>query len=142
VVNERLAELLARDAWAVVAVTIRGLDGFREAYGFVASDDVLRAAAMMLNDALREMGGADDFLGHLAAEDFVMITGAGRARELRQRVQTQMTDAIAYFYPQQDRAASGQATGLQVISGVLTADDGPLADVNALKMAALRSRTA
>jgi PleD family two-component response regulator len=142
VVNERLSELLGAQGWALLVVTIRGLDAFRETYGFLASDDVLRAAAVMLTDALREDGAPSDFLGHLAAEDFVLVTGESRVQKLRQRMQAQLSQSIALFYPEQDRAAARQANGLQLLTGVLTAAAGQSFDLNGLKTAALRSRAA
>jgi GGDEF domain-containing protein len=141
VVDERLSELLGAVGWALLAVTIRGLDGFRESYGFLASDDVLRAAAMILADAVRDGGGPEDFVGHLSAEDFVIVTTEGRAPALADGIRAQLDRSIEYFYPQQDREASRRAGGLQVRAGVLTSAGAP-ADLNGLKIAALRSRSA
>lgn len=140
-VDERLSELLLAQGWGLLVITIAGLDVFREAYGFVASDDVLRAAAVMLADALREEGGPGDFLGHLSAEDFVIVTAEDRLDVLRRRIEAQLGHAIDYFYPQQDRDASQRANGLQLRLGTLSAATYLPVDLNGLKTAALRSRT-
>src|SRR5512136_1037043 len=47
-VDERLAELLQGQDWAIVAVQLRRMNRFRETFGFVAADDVLRAVATIL----------------------------------------------------------------------------------------------
>ena len=43
-------------------------------YGFVASDDVMRAVSLMLQNAIRETGSAEDFLGHIDTAVFVLVT--------------------------------------------------------------------
>lgn len=60
-VDERLEACLARDGWALLLVSLENLEGFRESYGFVASDDVLRAIHLMIRNAIRELGGAKRF---------------------------------------------------------------------------------
>jgi hypothetical protein len=51
-------------------VSLKNLSRFHEVYGFVASDDLLRAVAIMIRDAVRDLGSNSDFLGHLSASDF------------------------------------------------------------------------
>ena len=48
IVDERLSDCLESEDWAIMLVTLENLDTFREAYGFVASDDVLRAVSLMV----------------------------------------------------------------------------------------------
>ncbi len=62
-VDERLEGALKSHTWAVIVVSITGLEHFRETYGFVAGDDVIRAASLMVTNATREVGGEDDFVG-------------------------------------------------------------------------------
>ena len=51
-IEEQLRLLMRRDDWAILYVGIMHIDGFNEAYGFVAGDDVFRFAAMVLNDGI------------------------------------------------------------------------------------------
>ena len=55
-VDERLAELLKSAGWALLVVSLMGLDEFRELYGFVAADDALRAVSLMLANTVDETG--------------------------------------------------------------------------------------
>ena len=73
-IEEQLRRLLRRDDWAMLDVRINHLDAFRDAYGFVAGDNVLRFTAMLLRDALTELGSSDDFLGQAGSDDFVVTT--------------------------------------------------------------------
>ena len=78
--NDRLSLMLERDTWSTVGINIVGLDKFNEIYGFVARDDVLRAIALTLTSAVDELGSMDDFVGHPAESEFVIITVPGKAR--------------------------------------------------------------
>jgi PleD family two-component response regulator len=141
VVDERLTDLLGAHGWAVLVVTLRGLDAFRESYGFVASDDALRAAAIILSDTLQEMDGQGDFVGHLSAEDFVIVTAEGRAHELRDRIRARLNQSIEYFYPLQDRETALATNRLTLLIGLVTSATAPPGGLDGLKTAALRSRS-
>ncbi|MCS6870970.1 MAG: response regulator [Anaerolineae bacterium] len=95
--------LLSEQPWALLAVEVRGLDGFRETYGFVNADDVLRAVTLMINNALREVGSEDDFVGHLQENDFVIVTDQDKLAAIQQRIETRIQQSMEYFYPMKDR---------------------------------------
>ena len=109
-VNERLTQVLgAGQPWAALVVRIGGLDGFREMYGFVNADDVLRAVALMINNAIREVGGEGDFVGHLSTSDFVILTDTERLDAIRNRIETRIRLSMQYFYPLRDQDKARQA---------------------------------
>ena len=145
-VNENLERLLfSEDDWAVLVVSIQGLDNFREQYGFVASDDVLRAVSLMMNNAVREVGSENDFIGHVGADEFVVITDNERVEALRERIQVRLQQSMEYFYPLKDREKARQAMGeqhLQLIIGQLNSSDGDYADLEALTEAMNAARDA
>jgi DNA-binding response OmpR family regulator len=145
-VDEKLSRtLLSEDQWAALVMTIMGLKNFRELYGFVASDDVLRAVSLMMNNAVREVGGEEDFIGHLAPNDFVIITGVEQLAALRERIQMRLNQSMEYFYPLKDREKARQAmeeNRLKLIIGEVKHDQGPFADLDAFKKALLDSRKA
>lgn len=118
----------SRADWAVLLVTISGLDDFREMYGFVASDDVLRAVSLMLNNTVREVGSSDkDTIGHIEAYDFVILTNTERVKDIRERIQVRLQHSMEYFYPLRDRDKARQAmseSSLQLMIGQVTANDG------------------
>ena len=72
-VDEKLSEVIEKDGVAVLFVSIDNMDSFREAYGFVASDDVLRAISLMIVNTMREVSRPEDFLGHLSRTDFILV---------------------------------------------------------------------
>jgi PleD family two-component response regulator len=144
--DQRLNELLMTDdPWAVLLIAIKGMSEFRESYGFVAADDVLRAITMMIKNAVREMGGQDDFVGHLAPEDFMVITTPEKVSTLRSRITTRINQSSEYFYPLRDRETTHHKPDVEYISiksGVLQSATTPYADLDALKAALLASTDA
>jgi PleD family two-component response regulator len=102
-VDEHLGECLQKLDWAMLTVSLKNLDDFREAYGFVASDDVLRAVSLMVQNAIREIGGTEDFVGHLSPTDFVLITSPERVELLGERIRNRLEQSLEYFYPIKDR---------------------------------------
>jgi PleD family two-component response regulator len=104
-VDERLLASAAGKDDYVAVVSIANLDSFREAYGFLASDDLLRAVAIMLKDAVQELGQKDDFLGHLTLTEFVIISRSTRIGEVIDQLRQRLEQSFEYFYRHQDRGA-------------------------------------
>ncbi len=101
-VDEQLAATIeARLGYLVVRLA--GLDTFREAYGFLASDDALRAVSLMIANIVREEAEPDDFIGHLDPAIFVIATADSHLAALEETIQLRLEQAIVYFYPLRDR---------------------------------------
>jgi DNA-binding response OmpR family regulator len=103
VVEEKLNECLHKDGWALLAISLENLDSFREYYGFVASDDVMRAVSLMIHNSMREAGGADDFLGHMAPTEFLLSVAPASVVAMEERIRTRLEQSLDYFYPIKDR---------------------------------------
>lgn len=135
-VNEKLSALIATKDWAVLEVSIDSLSAFREEYGFVAADDVLRAVTLMIRNAVREYGAEGDFVGHLGAERFAIITNPDAVEEIQDRIERRISQSREYFFPLRDRVRAQEAMGknsLQISSGVVTHEDGEFTELAELK---------
>jgi PleD family two-component response regulator len=102
-VDEALHVCLEKSSAAALVVSIKNLNQFRDVYGFVASDDLLRAVAIMVRDAVRDLGASSDFLGHLTGSDFLILTSAQHVAPLRDRIRKRLEQSFDYFYSDQDR---------------------------------------
>ena len=76
---------------------------FNEAYGFVAGDDVFRFAAMVLSDGVDERGTANDFIGHVGADDFLIIADEEHAEAIKGYVTERFKNEVGTFYSFRDR---------------------------------------
>jgi PleD family two-component response regulator len=102
-VEERLSDVIHKSGWALLHICINHLDTFREAYGFVASDDVLRAISLMIHNTVKESGSTEDFLGHISHTDFVVILTPTTLPSFQERIRSRLEQSLDYFYPIKDR---------------------------------------
>jgi len=138
-VSERINQVIAAGTpWGALALGIEGLDQFREMYGFVNSDDVLRAVTLMMNNAIREIGSDTDFLGHLAPTEFIILTDPSKIAPIRERVEMRIKQSMEYFYPLKDREKARQAMSqghLRLIVSEVRSTEDDLGSLEALKEA-------
>jgi DNA-binding response OmpR family regulator len=134
-VDERLRECLTQTGWAILVISLENLDTFRDTYGFVASDDVLRAISLMIHNTVSELGKPDDFLGQLSSSEFLLVTRPAVLQGLSDRIRKRMDQSLDYFYPLKDRegdARPGKAH-LAVRLGHFLDNQGPFSTVDELK---------
>ncbi len=138
-VEEQINALILSDKkWSALVLSISNLSHFRDMYGFVAADDVLRAVALMIRNAVREFGHEDDFIGHLGAEDFLIITAPEATRSIRERLEARLQQSREYFYPVRDRQKVRDMVDddpLRLTSASLEASDGPFQTGDDLRQA-------
>ena len=140
-VDERISECLHGFTWTMLIVSLENLDVFREAYGFVASDDFMRAVSLMVHNAIKELGGKDDFLGHLSPTDFFLITGPEQASNLQDRIRGRLEQSLDYFYPIKDREKPGSHHRRLVVKiGILQAGEADFTSLDDLKLSLLRKK--
>lgn len=102
-VDERLIECLESESWSLLLISLRNLDAFRDSYGFVAADDVLRAISLMIRNAVREVGSLNDFISHFDQDSFLVVTAPENADALVGRIRERLDQSLEYFYPLRDR---------------------------------------
>ncbi len=134
VVDERLAELLQGQDWAVIVAQLRCMNHFRETFGFVAADDVLRAVATILKDITLKYGTDRDLVGQLTAEDFIVITTAANIAAVETNVRERLLQSIDFFYPNVGPGSAVPASE-RLTFAIAVLGAGPFDDVAALKKA-------
>jgi PleD family two-component response regulator len=133
-VEERLSDVIHKSGWALLHICIHHLDSFREAYGFVASDDVLRAISLMIHNTMKETGSGDDFLGHISPTDFVVVLVPAHLPSFQERIRMRLEQSLDYFYPIKDREqATKQADRLSIQISEVPSVYGRFSNVDQLK---------
>ncbi len=107
-VEERLSDVVHKSGLSLLHIAILNLQAFRDAYGFVASDDVLRAVSMMISNTLKETGSPEDFLGHIGPSDFVVVLAPGTLPPFQEKIKARLEQSLDYFYPVNDRDHAAQ----------------------------------
>ncbi|GAB4404509.1 MAG: response regulator [Anaerolineales bacterium] len=109
-VDEKLSEVLGKDGSSLLYVSIQNMGAFREAYGFVASDDVLRAVSLMIVNTMREFSRPEDFLGHISSTDFILVVPPSNLAALSEKLRSRLDQSVEYFYPIKDREQAAKRT--------------------------------
>jgi len=102
-IEEQLRRIIRETGWAYMDVRINNFEPFKDVYGFVASDDALRFAAMIIGEVLDELGTAGDFVGHAGGDNFVIITREEASANIRQRLKTRFAEEVQTHYNFMDR---------------------------------------
>lgn len=109
-VDEKLSEVIGKDGSALLFISVENMSVFREAYGFVASDDVLRAVSLMIVNTMREFSRPEDFLGHVSATEFILVVPPSNLAALSDKLRSRMDQSVEYFYPIKDREQISKRT--------------------------------
>ena len=138
-VDEKLSEVLGKEGVALLFISIDNMVSFREAYGFVASDDVLRAISLMIVNTMREVSRPEDFLGHVSGTDFVLVLPPSNLSSLNEKLRVRLEQSVEYFYPIKDREQMAKSRNrLGVKLSEISSLKGNHTDVNQIKAELVR----
>jgi PleD family two-component response regulator len=102
-IEEQLRRIIRQDGWALMDIRIQHFEPFKEVYGFVAADDVLRFSAMLMGEVVDELGTTNDFIGHAGGDNFIIVTSEQAARPIAQRLQERFLQEVLSHYSFLDR---------------------------------------
>ncbi|OQY33989.1 MAG: hypothetical protein B6I38_02870 [Anaerolineaceae bacterium 4572_5.1] len=102
-IEEQLRRLIRQEDWALMDIRINYFEPFKEVYGFVTGDDVLRFTAMTLNESVDEIGTPDDFIGHVGGDNFIITTAAKTANEIEEKIKKSFSEKVLTHYNFMDR---------------------------------------
>lgn len=134
IVDSRLTDCLNNDTWAVLLITLENLEIFRDAYGFVACDDVLRAVSLMIQSATRKLGDIDDFIGQYNSSTIIVVTSPESLTKIEEQIGSRLGQSLDYFYPLRDRELPNQEVRRLAVKMVrLLPHHGPFRNLDDLK---------
>lgn len=103
-IEDKLRSIIRqRKGWAFLDVRINYFDPFKDVYGFIAANDVLRFTAMMTSEVMDELGTPNDFIGHAGGDNFIIITTEDAAGSIRQRLKSRFKEEVLSHYNFMDR---------------------------------------
>lgn len=150
-IEEQLRRIIRQDGWAFMDVRINHFGPFKEVYGFVAGDDVLRFTAMLMGEVVDELGTPDDFIGHAGGDNFIIITTEEKAPAVRERLKTRFAEEVQTQYNFIDREQgfimasdeSGNLVQMPLMTlaiGVVTPSEYEFADIREITELAAEAR--
>ena len=150
-IEEQLRQLIRRGGWAVLYVGVDHLDEFNDVYGFVAGDDVLRFAAMLISETVDKVGAGSEFIGHVGGDDFIIISTPDAAQKIRTELAERFGAEVGSFYHFKDRergyieigggeGGPRQAELMSLAIGLVHHDSAPFADIREITEVAAEAR--
>ncbi|HEX4620708.1 MAG TPA: response regulator, partial [Myxococcaceae bacterium] len=101
--REVLRRLQARQPFAFCYLDLDNLKAFNDYYGYAKADGVIRQTGDLLREIISQEGRPDDFLGHVAGDDFVFVTDPSSVDRVCQRAIESFDRIIPLYYDRTDR---------------------------------------
>lgn len=102
-IEDQLRRIIRETGWALLDIRVNQLEPFKDVYGFVAGDEVMRFTAMLVSEVVDELGTGDDFVGHAGGDNFVVITTSDAAPRIKKRIKRRFASEIQSHYGFMDR---------------------------------------
>jgi DNA-binding response OmpR family regulator len=102
-IEEQLRRIIREKDWALLDVRVNNFEAFKDVYGFVAGDDMVRFAAMLIGEVVDELGTTSDFIGHAGGDNFIIITTEEAAPNIRQKLKERFSNEVQSHYNFIDR---------------------------------------
>jgi len=102
-IEDQLRQIIHKEGWAFIDIRLTHFDAFKEAYGFVASDNILRFTAMLIGEVIDEYGTINDFIGHTGNDHFIIITTDDCAAVIKEKLVERFSEEILTHYNYLDR---------------------------------------
>jgi diguanylate cyclase (GGDEF)-like protein len=93
------------EPFAVVYLDLDNFKAFNDVYGFTHGDEAIQLLARVTVDAVRRRGTANDFVGHIGGDDFIVVTHNDRAEEIAKEVIDEFDRDIRNLYSAKDLRA-------------------------------------
>jgi len=150
-IEEQLRKIIRQSDWDFMDIRVENFELFKETYGFVAGDDVLRFTGMLIGEIVDQFGGPDDFIGHPGGDSFIVITSQPAGPQIRTALSRQFSEQVITHYNFLDReqgfltAAARDGTAIkapfmQLSIGSVTPQNHPFADIREITELAAEAR--
>lgn len=150
-IEEQLRQIIRRDGWSFIDLRINYFEAFKEVYGFVAADDLLRFTTMLVGEVMDEFGSADDFIGHPGGNNFVVITNQAASGNIQQAIKARFGEQVlshynfidreqGYILTMKDNGQQEQTPLMELSIGVIAPDEYGFGDIREITERAAEAR--
>lgn len=104
-------KLSSLEPWSILYVDLDNFKAFNDVYGFHAGNNMILLVSRICQSVVYEYGDADDFVGHIGGDDFLIVTTPGRATTLYRHILERYKRESVIFYRPED-LARGSISGV------------------------------
>lgn len=102
-IEDQLRRIIREKGWALLDARVNNFEPFKDVYGFVAGDDVLRFTSMLIGEVVDELGTTSDFIGHAGGDNFIIITKEDKSESIKARLKERFDTEVQTHYNFMDR---------------------------------------
>jgi PleD family two-component response regulator len=102
-IEDHLRRIIREKGWALLDTGINHFEPFKNVYGFVAGDDVIRFTSMLIGEVVDELGTTSDFIGHAGGDNFIILTKEEKAAAIKARLKERFDNEVLTHYNFMDR---------------------------------------
>ncbi len=84
--KELQGRIEGKEPFAFLYLDIDNFKPYNDYYGYQRGDDAILFLADIVTESVNSLGGANDFVGHIGGDDFVVITSPPRAEFIARRI--------------------------------------------------------
>jgi diguanylate cyclase (GGDEF)-like protein len=103
ILNELSHRIKQSGLFAVCYADLDKFKAYNDTYGFEHGDEVIKETARTLIRAVKTAGSADDFIGHIGGDDFVVITTPEASEKICNAIISEFDRVSPMFYNEIDR---------------------------------------
>ncbi|RMG20004.1 MAG: response regulator [Deltaproteobacteria bacterium] len=91
------------EAFTLCYLDLDNLKAFNDHYGYAKADGIILQTGDLLREVVGSFGNPDDFIGHVAGDDFVVVTTPARAEKVCREFIAAFDRIIPLYYEREDR---------------------------------------
>ena len=103
ITNEVNRRLSTKKDFAFIYLDIDNFKAINDFYGFNRGDEVIKECARIIISSVQKHGTAQDFIGHVGGDDFVVITEEDIAESLVKAIIELFDKTVPKFYDESER---------------------------------------
>jgi len=107
---------------------------FNDRYGYARGNEVIQATALIIREAVTDLGNKDDFIGHIGGDDFVVVTSPQKYEGICKSIVDGFDKKILQLYDREDRdrgeIIGKNRQGAEIVFPLMTISIGVVTDQN------------
>ncbi len=88
--------------FALLYADLNNFKAFNDHYGFMKGDELIKATAEVIVDAVAQEGEPGDFIGHIGGDDFVVVCEVGHGEPIAKRIAELLDPRLRGHYAAED----------------------------------------
>lgn len=93
------------DTFSHLYIDLDNFKAYSDRYGYKAGSDVIASVGELIQEIVQDYGTADDLIGHIGGDDYVVVTTLEHGELLAQKIIAAFEQLVPSFYNDEDRKA-------------------------------------